>query len=110
MSILKRVYPALPVMMGAFVVGALTPTASINATENPFASAQLPSGYKVAADDTDKGEEGKCGEGKCGGSKSDKEAVCGIYNIGSAHKDDSKVKDGKCGGHKVVEALCGGDR
>ena len=55
MSILKKVYPALPVMMGAFVVGALTPTASINATENPFASAQLPSGYKVAADDTDKG-------------------------------------------------------
>ena len=27
MSIVKKMYPALPVMMGAFVVGALAPTA-----------------------------------------------------------------------------------
>ena len=109
MSVLKKAYPVLPVVIGAFVVGALAPAGSINATENPFASIQLPGGYMMAAEDTAKGKEGKCGEGKCGG-KSDQEAVCGMYTIGSTHKDDAKVKDGKCGGHKVVEALCGGDR
>jgi uncharacterized low-complexity protein len=109
MSVLKKPYPALPVVIGAFVVGTLAPAGSINATVNPFASSQLPGGYMVAAEDMKKDKEGKCGEGKCG-SKSEKEAVCGIYTIGSTHKDDSKIKDGKCGGHKVVEALCGGDR
>jgi len=109
MSVLKNAYPTLPVVIGAFVVGALAPAGSINATENPFASTRLPVGYMMAAGDTVKGKEGKCGEGKCGG-KSDKEAVCGMYTIGSVHKDDARVKDGKCGGHKVVEALCGGDR
>lgn len=109
MSALKKAYPTLPVVISAFVVGALAPAGSINATENPFSSTRLAGGYMMAAEKTAKGKEGKCGEGKCGG-KGEKEAVCGIYNIGSAHKDDSKVKDGKCGGHKVVEALCGGDR
>jgi len=105
MSAVNKVYPLLPVLMGAFVVGALAPTASINAAENPFASTQLPGGYRLAAEDMEKGKEGKCGAGK-----SDREAVCGIYTVGSSHKDDTRVKDGKCGGHKVVEALCGGDR
>ena len=109
MSVLKKACSTLPVVIGAFAVGALAPAGSINANENPFASSQLAGGYMIAAEDTGKDKEGKCGEGKCGG-KGEKEAVCGIYNIGSAHKDDSKVKDGKCGGHKVVEALCGGDR
>jgi len=109
MSVLKKTHPALPVVIGAFVVGVLAPAGSINATESPFTSTQLAGGYMMASEDTKKDKEGKCGEGKCGG-KGEKEAVCGMYNIGSAHKDDSKVKDGKCGGHKVVEALCGGDR
>ena len=109
MSAQKKAYPIPPVVIGAFVVGTLAPAGTINATENPFTSSQLPGGYMMAAEDMAKDKQGKCGEGKCG-SKSEKEAVCGIYNIGSAHKDDSRVKDGKCGGHKVVEALCGGDR
>jgi uncharacterized low-complexity protein len=106
----KKAYPAIPVVIGAFIMGSLAPASSIDATENPFTSTQLADGYMLAAEDAAKGKEGKCGEGKCGGSKGEKEAVCGIYNVGSAHKDESKVKDGKCGGHKVVEALCGGDR
>jgi len=110
MSALKKTYPVLSVVVGAFVVGALAPSGDAGATENPFAATQLPGGYMLTADDSMNGKEGKSGEGKCGGNKSDKEAVCGMYTIGSAHKDDSKVKDGKCGGHKVVEALCGGDR
>jgi len=109
MSELKKVYPALPIVFSAFAVAALAPVGTISAAENPFASVQLASGYMMAAEDTAKGEEGKSSEGKCGG-KSDKEAVCGMYQIGSAHEDESKVKDGKCGGHKVVEASCGGDR
>jgi len=81
-------------------------TFASDTTSSPFEIQLLNSGYHVAA-----AEEGKCGEGKCGKDKkqkkSDKEAVCGIYQIGSTHDDDSKVKDGKCGGHKVVESLCG---
>ena len=109
MSELNKVNPALPFVISAFVVGVLAPTASINAVENPFTSVQLTGGYMMVAEETTNGKEGKSSEGKCGG-KTEKEAVCGIYKIGSTHKDDSKVKDGKCGGHKVVEALCGGDR
>ena len=105
MSAGKKAYPAIPVVIGAFIMGSLAPASSIDATENPFTSTQLADGYMLAAEDTAKDQ-----EGKCGGSKAEKEAVCGIYNVGSAHKDESKVKDGKCGGHKVVEALCGGDR
>lgn len=109
MFALEKVYPTLPVVISAFIVGSLAPVGSINAAENPFASTRLAGGYMIADEDAAKGKEGKCGEGKSDG-KNDREAVCGIYRIGSVHKDDSKVKDGKCGGHKVVEALCGGDR
>ncbi len=110
MSALKKTSPTLSLAAGMLVVGALSPGGDTLAAENPFSSSRLPGGYMIAADDMMKGKEGKCGEGKCGGAKDEKEAVCGIYSVGSAHKDDSKVKDGKCGGHKVVEALCGGDR
>ena len=109
MPVRNKAYPVIPMVIGAFAVGSLSPVSRIDAAENPFASAQLAGGYMIATEDTAKDKEAKCGEGKCGG-KSDKEAVCGIYTIGSTHKDDSKVKDGKCGGHKAVEALCGGDR
>ena len=108
MSLRNKAYPALSLAIGAFSVGSLMPSAGITA-ENPFKATQLSAGYRVAAEDTAKNKEGKCGEGRCG-TKSEKEAVCGLYTVGSAHKDDTKVKDGKCGGHKVVEALCGGDR
>jgi uncharacterized low-complexity protein len=61
---------------------ALSPTMA-SADANPFASAELPSGYMQLA-------EGKCGEGKCGGSSKAEEAKCG---------------EGKCG-----EAKCGSDK
>ncbi len=81
-------------------------------TSTPFDIKPLDRGYQMAAAEEgycgqDKMKPGSSGEGKCGGSKIDNEAVCGLYKIGSAHEDDSKVKDGKCGGHKVLEALCG---
>lgn len=105
----RQSYPALPVLIGTFLAGTLSPSSNSSAEENPFRSIHLPGTYMTAADDAAKDAKGKCGEGKCG-AKGDKEAVCGIYTVGSAHKDDSKVKDGKCGGHRVVESLCGGDR
>ncbi len=82
-------------------------------TATPFDIKPLNRGYQMVATEEgncgqDKMKESNCGEGKCGSKKNDKEAVCGLYKIGSAHEDDSKVKDGKCGGHKVVESLCGG--
>ena len=83
-----------------------------DASSTPFDIKPLSSGYQLAAEEgkcgQDKSKQGSCGEGKCGGKKAGSEAVCGIYKVGSSHDDNSKVKDGKCGGHKVVEALCGG--
>jgi uncharacterized low-complexity protein len=63
--------------------------------------------HKTQQKTQQKSKQGSCGEGKCGNDKTNNEAVCGIYQVGSTHNDDSKVKDGKCGGHKVVESLCG---
>ncbi|HHO68877.1 MAG TPA: hypothetical protein ENK12_07585 [Gammaproteobacteria bacterium] len=94
---------------GLLLAGAVNLPAAAQAGGNPFAFTDLAAGYRLA-----QAEDGKQGkdmdkEGKCGG-KSAREAVCGIYQVGSGHKDPARVKDGKCGGHKVVEALCGGDR
>jgi uncharacterized low-complexity protein len=106
MSSFMKFHPAL---IGILLAGTLSPSANGSGKDNPFRSQHLTGGFSTVADETAKDAAGRCGEGKCG-AKSDKEAVCGIYKVGSAHKDDSKVKDGKCGGHKVVESLCGGDR
>ena len=65
-------------VLGTAFVAAVA-ASGVNAAENPFASAELNQGYKVAAH-----HEGKCGEGKCG-AKSEKEGKCG---------------EGKCGGKK----------
>lgn len=102
----RPVLTAIPFVLA----GSLGLAGSVGASQNPFGFSDLPGGYMLAEQDSaGKNKEGKCGEGKCGG-KSAKEAVCGMYQIGSRHEDESKVKDGKCGGHKAVEALCGGDR
>ena len=96
---------------GIFLVGALTAMNNSTALENPFSSTDLAGGYQIAEQEknTGKTSEGNCGAGKSA-NRTEAEAVCGIYRIGSAHRDDSKVVDGKCGGHKVVEALCGDER
>ena len=95
-------------------------TFAVDASVSPFEITPLDSGYLLTTaeegycgqgncgqSNKPKNKSGSCGEGKCGGNKTDKEAVCGIYQIGSSHKDNNKVKDGKCGNHKVVESLCG---
>lgn len=101
----------LHIATGIFLAGALTSLDITQAGQNPFNMIDLPGGYQLAEQENtaDKTSEGKCGAAKSGG-KAEAEAVCGIYQVGSSHRDDSKVKDGKCGGHKVVEASCGGDR
>ena len=70
---------------------ALSPlTASADA--NPFASAELSSGYMQVAEN--KANEGKCGEAKCGAEK----------------KAQQKAEEGKCGGEKKAEeGKCGGN-
>ena len=50
-------------VLGTAFVAAVAASGA-NAAENPFASAELSQGYKVAAH-----HEGKCGEGKCGAGK-----------------------------------------
>ena len=104
-------FPRVP--LAALLAGTLSASGVLAADQNPFALNDLGSGYKVVdAEGTgDNGDKVKK-DGQCGSDKAKKanEAVCGIYQIGSSHKDPSKVKDGKCGGHKPVEALCGGDK
>lgn len=67
----------LSLLLGTAIATVLA-AAPASATDNPFASAVMEKGYRVAAAD-----------GKCGGMK-DKEGSCG-----GAKKSD---KEGKCGG------------
>lgn len=109
MSGIRKVSPNIPALVGVFMVGSLSAGGTVNAADNPFASTRLAQGYMLAQAGAGGDAADKSAEGKCGG-KNEKEAVCGIYVVGSGHEDDSKVTDGKCGGHKAVEALCGGAR
>ena len=76
---------------------ALSPTLA-SADTNPFASAELSSGYLQLA-------EGKCGdnknaEGKCGEKKA--EGKCGEAKCGADKKKaEGKCGEGKCGAKKV---------
>ncbi len=90
-------------VLGTAFVTAVS-AAGVNAAENPFASAELNQGYKVAAH-----HEGKCGEGKCGakadeegkcGAKSEKEGKCGEGKCGAKSEKEGKCGEGKCGGKK----------
>jgi len=74
------------------------------ASDNPFAAADLDSGYLVSGDGPadgaadgdsqgDKGADGKCGEGKCG------------KDMG----EDGKCGEGKCGADKGADGQCGKD-
>jgi len=107
----KKIRPFLIVGLATISID----TFADDATSSPFEIKRLDSGYQLSVieegncgqGNKPKNKSGSCGEGKCGGNKTDKEAICGIYQIGSSHKDNNKVKDGKCGDHKVVESLCG---
>ncbi len=99
----------LSLAIGTCLASSLSGYTIADVRNNPFSLTPLTSGYMTGqAEDSQKtGKEGKCGEGKCGADKAANEARCGIYTVGSAHQDDSKVKDGVCGGHAPVEMLCG---
>ncbi len=55
------------------------------AADNPFAAADLDSGYLLAGDEA--GTEGKCGEGKCGENK-DGEGKCGEGKCGASPAEE----------------------
>jgi uncharacterized low-complexity protein len=108
-----RILKPISLAIGTCLVGSLAGYTFADTQQNPFAMTELPGGYMVSGHEGVCGE-GKCGgnkkageEGKCGGDKAANELVCGIYKVGSAHQDGSKVKDGVCGGHAPVEMLCG---
>jgi len=77
---------------------ALSPTLA-SADTNPFASAELSSGYMQLA-------EGKCGEAKCGADKKKAEGKCGEAKCGA-----DKKAEGSCGADKAdKEGSCGEDK
>jgi uncharacterized low-complexity protein len=92
----------------ALTAGLALSPALVSAETNPFAAAELSSGYMQLA--MHHGEEGKSGEAKCGeGMKKDKEAKCGEHMKGAL----DKAEEAKCGegmssdGDKATEAKCG---
>jgi uncharacterized low-complexity protein len=84
----KQIITSAAMIAGATLVGTLSVANLAQASDNPFVTEQLDSGYLQLA-------EGSCGEGKCG-AKGDGEGKCGA-------KDDTKGDgEGKCG-----EGKCG---
>ena len=85
--------------VGVAFVTSLAVSTSASATDNPFAAADLDSGYLLAGNDAK--EEGKCGEGKCG-SEGKTEGKCG-----ASKGEEGKCGEGKCGENKAAEGSCG---
>ncbi|EMR12688.1 low-complexity protein [Methylophaga lonarensis MPL] len=79
-------------MGAALTAGLVLSPAAVHADSNPFATAELTSGYMQLAKHH---AEGKCGEGKCGAADGkDAEGKCG-----AGDKDtEGKCGEGKCGG------------
>ena len=82
----KTIITPVSAVVGAAFVSAIAVPAMADTDANPFAVAELDSGYMLAAHHKaeegkcggeKKAEEGKCGEGKCGGEKKAKEGSCG---------------------------------
>jgi len=97
----KTIKPVAAVLGTAFVT-AMSQAPLVNAAENPFASAELQGGYKLASNHG----EGKCGEGKCGG-KASSEGKCGEGKCGGKASSEGKCGEGKCGGKSSSEGKCG---
>jgi uncharacterized low-complexity protein len=98
--------------VGVAFISSLAVSTSAVAADNPFAMADLDSGYLLAGNHEgeegkcgEKGEEGKCGEkaaeGKCG--EKGEEGKCG--EKGEEGKCGEKGEEGKCG-----EGKCGSDK
>ncbi len=94
----KSTTKPLAATLGAAFVTAMAQVPATQAAENPFATTELQTGYKVATK-----AEGKCGEGKCGGDK--KAAGEGKWGEGKCGGDKKAAGEGKCG-----EGKCGGDK
>ncbi|USD22331.1 HvfA family oxazolone/thioamide-modified RiPP metallophore [Microbulbifer variabilis] len=103
----KHLSPVAAAVGAAFIATAAMNVSASTAEANPFAAAELTSGYNLAlADHDDKEKEGKCGhgknkEGKCGEGKK-KEGKCG-----EGKKKEGKCGEGKCGEGKKKEGKCG---
>jgi len=92
----KKTMKPVAAVLGTAFIAALSQAPAASAAENPFASAELQSGYKLAAN-----HEGKCGEGKCGAEKTKAEGKCGEGKCGAEKtKAEGKCGEGKCGGSK----------
>ena len=105
---------------------ALSPTLA-SADTNPFASAELSSGYMQLAEGNCGGnmkdEAKEMGEGRCGANKESKakkaEGKCGEAKCGADKKsaaEAAKAKEGNCGGNmkdeakEMGEGKCGGKK
>lgn len=78
----KTTLKPLALALGAAFVTSLASIPVANAAENPFAMAELSSGYMVA----------EMAEGKCGSGMKTEEGKCG-----SSKKMEGKCGEGKCG-------------
>ena len=78
-------------LLGSAFVTAMAQVPATQAAENPFATTELQTGYKVAAK-----AEGKCGEGKA--KKAEGKCGEGKCGEGKAKKSEGKCGEGKCGG------------
>ncbi|MGH1472130.1 MAG: HvfA family oxazolone/thioamide-modified RiPP metallophore [Cellvibrionaceae bacterium] len=108
----KKNLTPLAAAVGAAFLASASLSSVVSASENPFASSDLQSGYNLAEKGAEgKCGEGKCGEGKCGGKKkADKEGKCGEGKCGEGKCGGEKKaeKEGKCGEGKCGEGKCGG--
>jgi len=94
--------------VGVAFVSSLAVSTTVAADENPFATADLDTGYMLAGGHG-KGEEGSCGEkgeeGSCGeGHEKGKEGSCG--EKGEEGSCGEKGEEGSCG-EKGEEGSCG---
>ena len=110
-SIKKPVALALGTVFAASMVASSVAMAGTSNSGNPFAMAEMSSGYMQVAE-----MEGKCGgdkknmEGKCGEGKAKKEGKCGEGKCGEG-KEMKKNMEGKCGeGKAKKEGKCGGSK
>jgi uncharacterized low-complexity protein len=90
---------SIAIAASAAMTAGLVLSPTIASAENPFAAAELSSGYMQLAEHH--AEEGKCGEAKCGSDMKTEEGKCGEAKCGA----DKKAEEGKCG-----EAKCGADK
>jgi len=90
--------------VGVAFVASLAVSSTAAASDNPFAAADLDSGYLLAGDEG--GEEGKCGEGKCGEGKGE-EGSCGEGKGEEGSCGEGKGEEGSCGEEKGEEGSCG---